>query len=257
MNNLIKIEGLSKIEIIKYLFIQLKHIYLKKIQFYTKIFYLPNELINYIFDYLETRKICSIGKIVYLHFYNKNLVSNKFYIEYINYFNKEWNSFVNTKLKQKYIKMYYDYLFFSKNIHNFDNYMYKKTNKQQRKKIKNILQTCDCCPIHRRNKNKYLNNNQCYDIIAHDYDYYINENYLGCTCPCLKIIEIIERIEEDLYFEKIDKEYDEKYKINNNQNENKYLKISNLLSNKSFDNLSIDELNENDWIYYDSKEKVQ
>ena len=259
MNNLIKLEGLSKIEIIKYLYVQLKHIYPKKIQFYTKIFYLPYELINYIFDYLISNQICSIGKIVYLHLYNKNLIINKFYIEYIDYFNKEWNSFVNARLKQKYIKMYYDYLSFSNNKYNFISYMYKKTNKQQRKKIKDILQTCDCCPIHHRNKNKYLNNNQCFYIEDDDYYYDDNVNYLGCTCPCAKIIEIIEYIEEDLYIMKLEKEYNDYYESKKSNKNNNYLKISNLLSNKSCDNLSIDELNENDWIYYDSIEynKVQ
>ena len=250
MNNLIKIDGLSKIEIIKYLYIQLKHIYPEKTQFYLKIFYLPNEIIMYIFDYLKSNQICSIGKIIYLHFYNKNLILKNFYIEYMNYFNEEWNLFVDIKLKQKYINLYNKFLSFSKNIYNFDKYIYKKVNKQQRTKIKNILEKCDCCYEHR---NKYL----C-DYCNYDY-YEYDINYLKCRCPCKKIIEVIDSIEEDLYFQKIDKEYYEKYKINNNQNENKYIKISKLLSNKSCDNLSIDELNENDWIYYDSMEhnKVQ
>ena len=88
MNYLVNLEGLSKIEIIKYLYVRLKHIYPEKIKFYINIFYLPDELINYIFNYLISNQICSIGKIVYLHLYNKNLIIPYYYQEYMDYFNK-------------------------------------------------------------------------------------------------------------------------------------------------------------------------
>ena len=172
----------------------------------------------------------------------------------MDYFNKEWTIFINIKLKEKYINLYNDYLSSKKRkTKNIYFYINKITNRQ-RIKIKEIFEKCNCCTTH-----KYYVKNSTNEFMQHDYDYdydYISL-YSRCRCPCREIIEIIEIIEQDIYYIKMDEKFNKMYK--NIQHENKYLKISKILSNKSYEYLNIDELNEDEWIYYHpiTQEKIQ
>lgn len=249
--NLSKLVGLSQIEIIRYMHNQLKHNYPLIIKFYTKMFHLHHDVLYHILKYIDLKFICNIGKIVFLYLYYFNPQISLF-IQYHSYlsdfllyfeiqFNKGWKLFSNQKYIEKYKKIYFDFISFNEKDKKmtFYMYLYKLTTIQERKKILETLKKCNCC-------NSY----------NYEYDEFTYNKYY---CPCSKIIYIINEIEKDLYYFKLYEEYDEydiyyKLKKNEENEKNKYLHISKLLSQDNYEDLElgIEDLEENDWIYYEN-----